>query len=48
VERAIATGEISGGMLPKVRAALDALSAGAALVRITNLAGFAAGGTRFS
>lgn len=48
VEAAIAGGEISGGMVPKVRAALNALAAGAASVRITNLAGFAAGGTRFS
>lgn len=44
---AIASGAISGGMIPKVRAALDALSAGAASARITNLAGFAGGGTRF-
>lgn len=47
VEAAIASGAISGGMVPKVRAALEALAAGAASVRITNLAGFAAGGTRF-
>lgn len=47
VEQAIACGAISGGMIPKVRAALDALAAGATQVRITNLAGFAAGGTRF-
>ena len=47
VARAIASGEISGGMVPKVRAALAALKAGAASARITNLAGFAAGGTRF-
>lgn len=47
VARAIADGEIGGGMVPKVRAALDALDAGAASARITNLAGFAAGGTRF-
>jgi acetylglutamate kinase len=46
VQRAIESGEISGGMVPKVRAALDALAAGAASARITNLAGFAAGGTR--
>lgn len=45
VERAIGSGEINGGMVPKVRAALDALDAGAATARITNLAGFAAGGT---
>jgi acetylglutamate kinase len=47
-EAAIADGSISGGMIPKVRAALDALSAGAASARITNLAGFAGGGTRFA
>jgi acetylglutamate kinase len=48
VAAAIARGEISGGMVPKVRAALDALDAGAASARVTNLAGFAAGGTRFT
>jgi acetylglutamate kinase len=48
VARAIADGEIGGGMVPKVRAALDALDAGAASARITSLAGFAAGGTRFA
>ncbi len=42
----IATGVISGGMIPKVRAALAALEAGVASVRITNLEGFASGGTR--
>jgi len=46
VQAAIDSGAISGGMLPKVRAALDALDAGAASARITNLEGFAAGGTR--
>lgn len=46
VTAAIESGEISGGMVPKVRAALDALDAGAASARITNLAGFADGGTR--
>ncbi|MCS6882616.1 MAG: acetylglutamate kinase [Oscillochloridaceae bacterium] len=46
VEAAIGSGAISGGMIPKVRAALDALGAGAVAARITNLAGFAAGGTR--
>lgn len=45
---AIADGAISGGMVPKVRAALQALAAGAASARITNLAGFTAGGTRFA
>jgi acetylglutamate kinase len=44
--RAIESGAISGGMVPKVRAALDALDAGAASARIADLAGFAAGGTR--
>lgn len=47
-EAAIAEGAISGGMIPKVRAALSALATGAASARITNLAGFADGGTRFS
>ncbi|MFQ3663183.1 MAG: acetylglutamate kinase [Chloroflexaceae bacterium] len=46
VEAAIASGTISGGMIPKVRAALEALAAGAVAARITNLAGFASGGTR--
>lgn len=45
IEAAIETGQISGGMVPKVRAALGALEAGLAAVRITDLAGFAAGGT---
>jgi acetylglutamate kinase len=48
VAAAIEAGAISGGMLPKVRAALDALDAGAPSARITNLAGLAAGGTRFA
>lgn len=47
VEAAIGSGEISGGMVPKVRSALAALDAGAASVRITDLAGFSDGGTRF-
>ena len=46
VAAAIASGEISGGMIPKVQAALDALDAGAVSARITNLAGFSGGGTR--
>jgi acetylglutamate kinase len=46
VAAAINSGEISGGMVPKVQAALDALDAGAASARITNLAGFSGGGTR--
>ncbi len=47
VAAAISDGQIHGGMVPKVRAALAALEAGAASARITNLAGFATGGTRF-
>jgi acetylglutamate kinase len=43
---AIDDGTISGGMVPKVRAALAALERGVAAVRITNLAGLLAGGTR--
>jgi acetylglutamate kinase len=45
ITAAIASGEISGGMIPKVQSALAALEAGASAVRITNLAGFAGGGT---
>ena len=46
-EHLIATGEISGGMIPKVRSALEALARGVGAVRITDLAGFARGsGTR--
>jgi acetylglutamate kinase len=48
VATAIASGAISGGMIPKVRAALDVLEAGVRSVRICNLAGFAGGGTRFT
>lgn len=45
----IADGTISGGMIPKVRAALDAVNMGVAQTRIVDLAGFAlAGGTRFA
>ncbi len=47
VEAYIATGVISGGMIPKVRSALSALNRGAASVRIVNLAGLHNGGTRF-
>ncbi|MFV9507825.1 MAG: acetylglutamate kinase [Oscillochloridaceae bacterium umkhey_bin13] len=47
VNAAIADGSIHSGMVPKVRAALAALEAGASSARITNLAGFASGGTRF-
>ncbi|BCX05775.1 MAG: hypothetical protein KatS3mg053_3713 [Candidatus Roseilinea sp.] len=48
-EAMIADGTISGGMIPKVRAALEALGAGVRRVRITNLAGLASGdGTVFT
>jgi acetylglutamate kinase len=40
----IADGTITGGMIPKVRAALAALAAGVRSARITNLAGLASGG----
>jgi acetylglutamate kinase len=39
----IADGTISGGMIPKVRAALTALEAGVRAARITNLAGLGQG-----
>lgn len=39
----IASGVITGGMVPKVRSALDALHSGVGRVRITNLAGLDAG-----
>jgi len=39
VAEAIACGDIAGGMLPKVRAALDAVAAGAGEARIVDLAG---------
>jgi len=39
VEELIGDGTISGGMIPKVRAALSALDAGVRAARITNLAG---------
>ena len=39
----IADGTISGGMIPKVRAALTALAAGVRAARITNLAGLGQG-----
>ena len=48
-EKLIATGEISGGMIPKVRSALAAIAQGVQTVRITNLEGlFQGSGTRFS
>lgn len=40
----IAAGVINGGMIPKVRAALDALDRGVSRVRIVNLAGLGCGG----
>jgi acetylglutamate kinase len=46
IEQAIQAGVITDGMIPKVRAALDALQAGVAVARITNLEGLASGGTR--
>lgn len=45
-EQAIGDGAISGGMVPKVRAALEALAAGASAARITDLAGLMHGGTQ--
>lgn len=43
----IAEGVITGGMIPKVKAALEAVAQGIGSARITNLAGLAAGtGTR--
>lgn len=44
----IADGTISGGMIPKVQAALAALNAGVYTARITNLAGLNDGGTIIS
>ncbi len=48
IERGIQVGAINGGMIPKVRSALAALDAGVGSVRITNLKGLAAGGTRIT
>jgi acetylglutamate kinase len=46
-QRLIDSGQISGGMIPKVHAALRAIERGVGSVRITNLVGLAAGsGTR--
>jgi acetylglutamate kinase len=42
-EALVAQVVIAGGMLPKVRAALEAAAAGVAAVRITNLEGLAEG-----
>jgi acetylglutamate kinase len=48
VESLIASGEISGGMVPKVRSAVSTLEKGVPRVRITDLAGLMAdGGTCF-
>jgi acetylglutamate kinase len=44
VEDYIAAGTISGGMIPKVRSALDAVNSGVARARIVNLAGLLGGG----
>lgn len=41
-EEMIAAGVINGGMIPKVRSALDAVEKGVGAARITNLAGLAA------
>ncbi len=43
-EALIASGVISGGMIPKVRTCLEALAAAVKQVRITNLDGLATGG----
>jgi acetylglutamate kinase len=39
----IAEGTITGGMVPKIRSALEAVAAGVAAVRITNLQGLVQG-----
>ncbi|MDW8317939.1 MAG: acetylglutamate kinase [Anaerolineae bacterium] len=44
VEAHIASGQISGGMIPKVRAAVDAVREGVAEAVITDLAGLVVGG----
>lgn len=46
VNGAIASGEISGGMIPKVESALAAIAAGVSSVRICNLDTFSGGGTK--
>jgi acetylglutamate kinase len=46
-EDLIAAEVINGGMIPKVRAALDAVAQGVARARITNVAGLRGGGTTF-
>lgn len=45
IAQGIQLGDITGGMIPKVQSALAALDKGVTQVRITNLAGLAAGGT---
>ena len=47
-EALIGAGVITDGMIPKVRAALDAVAAGVGRARIVDLAGLPAGGTHFS
>jgi acetylglutamate kinase len=44
IERLIGDGTISGGMVPKVRAALDALTNGVGVARICDVGGLAQGG----
>jgi acetylglutamate kinase len=44
VEAHIAGGQISGGMIPKVRSAVEAVQAGVPAAVITDLAGLVAGG----
>ena len=43
-ERLIGSGVVTGGMIPKVRTALDAVGRGVPQVRIVNLAGLGSGG----
>jgi acetylglutamate kinase len=47
-DRLIADGTIFGGMIPKVKTALEALQGGVKQVRICDLAGLQAGGTVFA
>jgi len=44
IESLIGNNEINGGMIPKVRSALEALAGGVSEVRITNLRGLLNGG----
>ena len=48
VEALIEQGVIAGGMIPKVRSALEAMADGVATARICNLASLAGGGTAIS